>query len=98
MLIFKYPIDPVLGDLLTVRMPRGAQVLTVQVQYGTPCLWALVDPEAPHEIRTFATYGTGRPMQVPGNHNGAKYIGTYQVEGGALVFHVFELGVAPCSW
>ena len=67
-------------------MSAGAQVLCVQVQNATPCIWALVDIEAKKTLRTFATYGTGHQHEsIPG-----RYVGTYQLEGGALVFHVFD--------
>lgn len=41
--IYKYPIETV--DQQQVKMPDGAQILTVQVQNGKPCLWAMVDPD-----------------------------------------------------
>lgn len=73
-------------DAQTISMPKGAQVLTVQSQRGIPALWAIVDPDAEEGDRTFLTYGTGQPITVsPG-----EYAGTYQLQGGALVFHVFE--------
>ena len=69
-------------------MPQGAEILTVQTQGQIPCLWALVDPEAPTELRIIELYGTGDPF-----HEGSKprkYIGTCQIKGGESVFHVFE--------
>jgi hypothetical protein len=81
--IWKFPLETT--DLQTVRMPSGAVVLTVEAQDARPCLWALVDSEAPKVNRRFAIYGTGHPF------GGGDYIGTYQLVGGALVFHVFEL-------
>ena len=74
--------------LQTVAMPRGAQVLSVQMQGGAPQLWALVDEKAPTEPRTFATYGTGDPMPEVANHG--RFVDTYQMDGDSLVFHVFE--------
>ena len=62
--------------------------MTVQIQHGMPQLWALVDEKAPIIYRTIATYGTGNMM--PDGDPG-EYVGTYQIHGGALVFHVFEL-------
>lgn len=80
--IFKYPIEVV--DSQEIKMPIGAEVLTVQVQGDIPCLWALVESSVPSESRTILIFGTGHP--VSGLNN--KYIGTFQL--GALVFHVFE--------
>jgi len=71
----------------TVEMPMGAQVLTVQTQHGEPCIWALVDPAAQSETRQNVAFGTGHP--VP-DDVALAYIGTFQIESGSLVFHVFE--------
>lgn len=88
--IWKYPI-PVQDDI-QIEMPKGARVLTVQRQgdlpeFGGPCLWALVNPEAKKEIRQFRLAGTGHPID---HAEKLTYIGTFQMEGGALVFHLFE--------
>jgi len=73
-------------DEQTVHLPYGAAVLHVAVQRGVPCLWAIVDPEAEKEPRVFLTFGTGHPVpDSPGN-----YLGSYMLDGGGLVFHVFE--------
>ena len=86
--IWKFNI--VTTDRQTVSMPRGAEILTVQVQNGAVCLWAKVDTEAPSQLRDIETFGTWHPMA---EESGARrqYIGTYQLRrGGDLVFHVFE--------
>lgn len=86
MRIWKYPLE--LTDLNEVKMPLGALTLTVQVQDETPCLWATVhENETRMETRRFAIYGTGNPMP----HDPGFYIATFQMAGGALVFHAFEL-------
>ncbi len=86
MRIWKWTLQ--VTDLQQVQMPRGAQVLSVQTQGGAPQLWALVDEKAPAEPRTFATYATGNPMPEVADYG--RFVGTYQMHGGALVFHVFE--------
>ena len=88
MRIWKWTLQ--VTDTQSLPMPAGAKVLGVQPQGDFPLrpqLWALVDEKAPVADRTFATYGTGNPM--PDGDPG-KYVGTYQMHGGALVFHVFE--------
>lgn len=81
--IWKFPL--ILGDL-THSMPRGATVLHAQLQRDEPVMWALVDPSQPQEQRAFSVYGTGQELpDDPG-----EYIATFQMHGGALVFHVFE--------
>lgn len=84
--IWKFPISP--ADTIEFSMPVGAVILTLQTQYGEPCIWAEVDDQAPTEIRKFRTYGTGHPV-VPGG----VHIGSYQLRDGALVFHVYEEGL-----
>lgn len=81
--IWKFPLQTV--DAQVIHMPFGAQVLCLQSQGGAPTIWALVDPAAVLMERMFLTYGTGH--QVTSDR--AEYVGTYQVNGGALVFHVF---------
>lgn len=84
--IFKYPL---LEASQTVLMPKGAQVLCVQMQGGNPCIWALVDDRVAGGLRTFRFYGTGHNMPP----NPGEYIGT--VQGSGLVFHLFESTKSP---
>lgn len=88
MVVHKYRVG--LTDLFAVEMPRGAQILDVQVQHGTPQMWALVDPEAPVERRQFRLAGTGHRVEMYGDQQ-PKHVGTFQLDGGALVFHLFEI-------
>lgn len=89
--VFKYPLETT--DEQTVHMPRGAHPLCVQVQ-GGPCLWAMVDDQQPTEPRTIRVIGTGHPIP---DADRLDYIGTYQLHGGALVFHIF-LVVGEQGW
>jgi hypothetical protein len=83
--IYKYSIETT--DEQIIEMPAGAKILTVQPQGAfSLCLWAEVDTEQPKEQRTLLTYGTGHPMR----NTQQRYIGTYQLQGGGLVFHVYE--------
>jgi hypothetical protein len=82
--IFKYSLE--VTDVQDVSLPSGAEVLCVQTQYGVPCVWAKVDPKAPEAYRRFFIYGTGHPVRDAA----MKYVGTFQLNGGDLVFHVFE--------
>jgi len=77
-------------DEQTILMPLGARLLTVQVQNGVPCIWALVNPTANQIERRFGVYGTGNP--VPDEVG--EYVATYQLADGRLVFHVFDRGPA----
>ena len=83
--IWKFPLR--VDDDVRVPMPRGAQVLAVQEQHGAPCIWALVDPEAQKDLRHFRIVGTGHPFEEADAY---RHLGTFQMHGGALVFHLFE--------
>jgi hypothetical protein len=84
--IWKYELK--IDDLQNVIMPIGAEILSVQMQNETPCLWALVNPdEKDTDARYIETFGTGHPVAY--DMGGTReFIGTYQTRG--LVFHVFE--------
>jgi hypothetical protein len=84
MSIWKFPLAVV--DDQIIEMPRG-QFLTIATQGGMPQLWALVDTDSKKTKRRLRTYGTGHPVD---GDIGA-FLGTYQLDGGALVFHVFEV-------
>ena len=82
--IYKYRLEPGRTEL---RMPEGAQVLTVQMQHGVACMWAKINPEMSQEDRTFEVYGTGH--ELPDDPR-LLYVASFQMEDGALVWHVFE--------
>jgi hypothetical protein len=82
--IFKYPLE--VTDTPVVRMPAGAEILTVQMQRGEACIWAIVDDAVPNVSRRLLVVGTGHGMPL----DSGQYVGTFQT--GALVFHVFDLG------
>lgn len=82
--VWKYEIDTT--EIQTLQMPVGAEILCVQLQRTHICLWAEVDTGAPLKARVIYTCGTGTP-QPPAPK---RYIGTYQLFGGELVWHVYE--------
>lgn len=84
--IFKYTIER--EAFPQIEMPQGAEILCVQTQNGTPCIWALVEPNAPVIKRSFEILATG---QIVNETVSRKYIGTFQLDGGRLVFHCFEM-------
>lgn len=83
--IWKFPLAAV--SPYSVRMPKGAEVLTVQRQDKMACIWAMVDPDADTENRYFEIYGTGNPIHED-TALSRRYIGTFQVS--PFVWHVFE--------
>ena len=82
--IYKYAIEP---GRTEVQMPRDAQVLTVQMQFGNPFMWAKVDPRLKTERRVFDVFCTGHEMP---DDPRLIYVGTFQMNNGALVWHVFD--------
>lgn len=87
--IYKYQLK--VENRQVIEMPAEATPLTIQIQEGNPCLWALVDPSvAIKQERTFLTFGTGHPIASSAS---LVYIATYQHYqqlNGRLVCHVFE--------
>jgi len=80
--VWKYALNPV----TQVEVPEGAIVLSVQVQDNQPQIWMLVDPGKAAETRVFKSFGTGHEF----DDAGLVYVGTFQINNGALVFHAFE--------
>ena len=86
--IWKFALE--ITDEQFVSMPSGARLLHVDVQHGEPQVWAHVQPSAQSRNRKLRVYGTGHPIE---SDRGA-YVGTFQVHGGVLVFHLFDEGEA----
>jgi hypothetical protein len=79
--IYKYPLH---SQDCTLQLPKGAELLTVQLQNQIPTLWALVNPMTVTEERHICIVGTGWDVE-----DNMKYITTYM--DGYFVWHVFEL-------
>ena len=84
--IWKYQLE--IEGRAVVKMPKDAEILSVQLQHHKPTLWAIVDPDAEKEERTIVIFGTGHPM--PDSMAGLHFLGTVQTRGGGLVWHIFE--------
>ncbi len=85
--VYKYEVP--LEDDFVLWLPTGAQLLSFQAQYDNPCLWALVDPDARTEKRGFRLAGTGHKIDL--DPAALRFVGSAQFQGGALVFHLFEV-------
>ncbi len=84
--IWKYTLA--VSDHPVITMQKGAIILSVDVQHGAGVqVWALVDPEAPTELRRFRVAGTGHPLEE--DIELLRFIGTVQMMGGQLVWHIF---------
>jgi len=95
MTIHKFAVKP---DAFTVSLPRTARVLSVQTQLNQAgreqaCMWVYLDDlDGLKEERKFMTIGTGHNGDAVRN---MRFVGTFQLEGGALIFHLFEGGAIP---
>lgn len=67
-----------------VFAPKGAELLTAQMQGDTICVWMKVDPDNPKEPRTFVVVGTGHGF----DDAGLSYCSS--VQDGEYVWHIFE--------
>lgn len=77
--IYKYSLD----ERNSFHLPVDFKILSVQIQNGSVCVWALVDTEAPTKTVLFPVYGTGHKLpDDPG-----VYIGTVQDDN--FVWHIF---------
>jgi len=70
-------------------MPFGAQILAVNTQFEEPKMWAIVDTDKQKAFRKIIVIGTGNPIHPQAT---GTYIGSYQLSGGNLIFHVFDDG------
>lgn len=87
--IYKYEIFP--DDIVTLDLPFGAEILTVQTQKDKVCLWALVSPDLSVVKRYFRLAGTGHEIDYSNSNIKHEYINTFQLSNGNLVFHLFEI-------
>lgn len=82
--ICKYEL--IVTDSQTVYMPRGAKILSVQMQDGIMQMWAMVDNFKLPGGRIINIIGTGNPISEPPG----EFIATVQMRN--LVWHVFDGG------
>lgn len=58
----------------TLKMPIGAEILSVQTQFDKPCLWALVEPNAEKEDRVSAYVLSIYTHIIPNRVSSSKYL------------------------
>ena len=68
-----------------IEMPKGASILSVNMQGADCCMWALVDTESETEEREFEIVGTG--WQI---YDSMSYVGTCFANDG-FVWHIVEI-------
>lgn len=84
--IWKFPVA--IEHFQEIPIPKGGKALAVQTQFNMPHLWVLVDINAPLEIRSFRLLGTGHQHDDLDNLH---YIGSFQLDDGEFVGHLFEV-------
>lgn len=83
--VYKFPLMS--AQRQPIVLTRGAEVLSAQMQRDVLCLWVLMDPDAVNVEREVTVAGTGHALTNDASKD--IFVGTVQMEGGALVFHVF---------
>lgn len=84
--IWKYAVPP--RNVFELELPFGAKFLAVQAQRSIPQAWFLVDPVLTIEARRFVIVATGDHVD---RAEELTYLGTFQLNEGELVLHLFEL-------
>lgn len=81
--VWKFPFE--VADHIEIQMPDGAEFLSVSLQRGQPCMWCAVIPSNVLVARYFELRGTGHAF----SGTEGEFLGTFQMMGAALVFHLF---------
>lgn len=87
--IYKYPLD--LIELNEIDMPEQAEILSIQLQNGVPCIWAMVSPDFPKEKRAIRMIGTGHEVNPCEPLQFIDTIQFYPDPWTCIVFHFFEI-------
>lgn len=85
--VYKYPFS--ISQAFDIPLPRGAKVLSVQLQDGRPTLWAMVDTARELCLRQFLVFGTGTFIPDVAIEYGLNFVSTLQYQ--EFVWHLFEV-------
>lgn len=88
--VWKFSLGIIPANTIPIIMPKGAKLLTVNVQQRNFMLWAEVDTLSPNITRLFAIFATGEPFPSDDLTKKMEFLGT--VFHDALVWHVYDLG------
>ncbi len=86
MKIFKYKVE--IKSEFIIEMPEGSEVLCVEVQRDAPYIWVMCDSSRRKEMRIFGVKATGQDF---GDADRTDYIGSFLLDGGSFVGHLFEV-------
>lgn len=84
--IYKYEL--IIADEQKIKIPQSAHILDVQNQKEKVYIWCLVNIENELVDYTFRIIGTGNPIE---DDFSGKYIGTFQLFDGDIIFHLFQI-------
>lgn len=85
--VWKYTLNA--EDEQIIKVPLGAELLSVQAQHGEAQLWALVDDKETVTVNAkIILHGTGHPSN---DVNGMKFLGTFQLFDGNFVGHCWGI-------
>jgi len=90
MKIYNYGVP--ITDEFTLLLPHVVKVLTVQMHKGKPYVFIAVLEDTPARQMKFTLIPTGRDMpDIYGS-----YVGTFQINDGDQVFHLFHDWQSDC--
>lgn len=84
--IHKHHLNP---GKQALQLHEGYRILSVQSQFGSPCLWVLVDTNNVQVSVDIAIFATGE--WIHDDCSRMRHIETFMLEGGGYVFHAFEV-------
>lgn len=84
MTIWKFPISLAAKE---IQVPEGSQFLSVQVQNNQIVAWFAVHETWPKTAYAINVVATG---QQEDTFHRSQFLGTVQLDNGALVFHIFH--------
>ncbi len=86
--IWKFPLKKI--RLQAIEMPVDAKIVKVDLQYGEPTIWAMVDPSpvCHTEARRFGLIETGERFN---EDEVKKYLGSFLFHSGSMVLHLYEI-------
>lgn len=74
-------------DLQVIHLQSFTEILSIQIQNNIPCIWYLCYPDNLLQEITFEIFGTGHYIE---DNIERKFIGTFQIDNGKYVFHLFQ--------
>ena len=81
-----WKVELVIQEIQTVMLPERYEIISLMVQHGTPCLWAIVNPEHPKYGVRILIHGTGHPI----SDDAGEFLGSFMLTDGGFIGHVWK--------